>query len=85
MDVSPQQATLFIINPLSGRKVQAANWFRTHPPTEDRIARLRAKDWAALGQTSQNAGVTLNIRASSVSFRADHADHWDHGVAGQSR
>jgi heat shock protein HtpX len=45
MDVTPAQATLFIINPLSGRKVQAANWFRTHPPTEDRIARLRSHEW----------------------------------------
>ncbi len=45
MDVTPAQASLFIINPLSGRKVKAANWFRTHPPTEDRIARLRGLDW----------------------------------------
>jgi heat shock protein HtpX len=45
MDVTPAQATLFIINPLSGRKVRAGNWFRTHPPTEDRIARLRRREW----------------------------------------
>jgi len=45
MDVTPAQATLFIINPLTGRKVRAGNWFRTHPPTEDRIARLRGGDW----------------------------------------
>ncbi len=45
MDVSPAQATLFIINPLTGRKIRAGNWFRTHPPTEDRVARLRAGDW----------------------------------------
>jgi heat shock protein HtpX len=45
MDVTPAQATLFIINPLTGRQVKAANWFRTHPPTEDRIARLREGDW----------------------------------------
>ena len=45
MDVTPAQATLFIINPLTGRQVRAANWFRTHPPTEDRIARLRDGDW----------------------------------------
>lgn len=46
MDVSPQQATLYIVNPLSGRKMQFGNLFRTHPPTEDRIARLRGRDWA---------------------------------------
>ncbi len=45
MDVTPAQATLFIINPLTGRQVKAANWFRTHPPTADRVARLRAGDW----------------------------------------
>jgi heat shock protein HtpX len=45
MDVTPAQATLFIINPLTGRKAQFSSLFRTHPPTEDRIARLRAGDW----------------------------------------
>lgn len=46
MDVSPQQATLYIVNPLTGRQMQFASLFRTHPPTEDRIARLRGRDWA---------------------------------------
>ncbi|HVE94782.1 MAG TPA: zinc metalloprotease HtpX [Acidimicrobiales bacterium] len=46
MDVQPAQASLFIVNPLTGRHVRAKNWFRTHPPTEDRVARLRAGDWA---------------------------------------
>jgi heat shock protein HtpX len=45
MNVSPAEATLFIINPLTGRKAQFGNLFRTHPPTEDRIARLRGGDW----------------------------------------
>ena len=45
MNVTPAEATLFIINPLSGREVKAANFFRTHPPTEDRIARLRSGEW----------------------------------------
>ncbi|MDP1793877.1 MAG: zinc metalloprotease HtpX [Acidimicrobiales bacterium] len=45
MDVSPQQATLYIVNPLTGRKAKFGNFFRTHPPTEDRIARLRNRDW----------------------------------------
>ena len=41
MDVNPAQAQAYIINPLTGRKVQAARWFMTHPATEERIARLR--------------------------------------------
>jgi heat shock protein HtpX len=45
MDVSPQQATAYIINPLTGRKVEFANLFSTHPPTADRIARLRSSQY----------------------------------------
>jgi heat shock protein HtpX len=43
MNVDPAQATAYIINPLSGRKVNFANLFTTHPPTEERIARLRGR------------------------------------------
>jgi len=43
MDVNPAQATAYIINPLTGRKVNFAGLFQTHPPTADRIARLRAQ------------------------------------------
>ena len=42
MDVQPAQAQAFIVNPLTGRKVQFANLFSTHPPTAERIARLRS-------------------------------------------
>ena len=42
MDVQPAQASAFIVNPLTGRKVGFANLFRTHPETSERIARLRA-------------------------------------------
>jgi len=45
MQVQPAQASMFIINPLTGRKVQFANLFMTHPPTADRVARLRSGDW----------------------------------------
>jgi heat shock protein HtpX len=38
--VGPAEAHLFIVNPLTGRRVQFANLFSTHPPTEARIARL---------------------------------------------
>ncbi|MEO9224655.1 MAG: hydantoinase/oxoprolinase N-terminal domain-containing protein, partial [Acidimicrobiales bacterium] len=45
MDVDPAQATAYIINPLTGREARFSNLFRTHPPTEDRRARLRNRDW----------------------------------------
>ncbi len=41
MEIDPAQATAYIINPLTGRKVNFAGWFQTHPPTAERIARLR--------------------------------------------
>jgi heat shock protein HtpX len=44
MNVNPAEATAYIINPLTGRKVNFANLFSTHPPTEERIARLRSFD-----------------------------------------
>jgi heat shock protein HtpX len=47
MDVNPAQATAYIVNPLTGRKISFANLFTTHPPTEERVARLRARDRVA--------------------------------------
>ena len=41
MDVAPAQAQKYIVNPLTGRKVNFSNLFTTHPPTEDRVQRLR--------------------------------------------
>ena len=41
--VSPAEAHLFIVNPLAGRRgVGFAGLFSTHPPTDERIARLEA-------------------------------------------
>ncbi len=45
MNVEPAQAQKYIVNPLTGRRIQFAKWFTTHPPTEERVARLRAGDW----------------------------------------
>jgi heat shock protein HtpX len=45
MNVNPAQAQAYIINPLAGRKVQFANLFSTHPPTADRIRRLRTEQY----------------------------------------
>ena len=41
MDIDPAHATAYIINPLTGRKVSFAKLYSSHPPTEDRVARLR--------------------------------------------
>jgi heat shock protein HtpX len=45
MNVPPAEASMFIVNPLTGRRVQFANLFMTHPPTQERIARLRSGEW----------------------------------------
>ncbi len=47
MNIDPAHAQAFIINPLSGRKMQFSNLYTTHPPTEQRIARLRNREWAS--------------------------------------
>jgi heat shock protein HtpX len=41
MNVDPAHATAYIINPLTARKINFKTLFQTHPPTEDRVARLR--------------------------------------------
>jgi heat shock protein HtpX len=45
MEVDPAQAQAYIVNPLTGRQVQFANLFRSHPATEARVARLRSGEW----------------------------------------
>jgi heat shock protein HtpX len=40
MDANPSTAHLFIVNPLTGRAFM--NLFSTHPPIEERVARLRS-------------------------------------------
>ncbi|NWG19415.1 MAG: zinc metalloprotease HtpX [Chloroflexi bacterium] len=41
MQMNPAASSLYIINPLSGVGGMM-KWFSTHPPTEERVARLRA-------------------------------------------
>jgi heat shock protein HtpX len=46
---SPATAHLFIVSPLAGGRGAAglfARLFRTHPLTEERVARLRDRSWA---------------------------------------
>ncbi len=42
MDINPAQAQAYIVNPLSGRKVEFANLWSSHPPTAERVRRLRS-------------------------------------------
>jgi heat shock protein HtpX len=44
MQVNPAGASLAIVNPLSAARggMGVLKWFSTHPPTEDRVARLEA-------------------------------------------
>jgi len=45
VDIDPNQASAYIINPLSAQARGGggmSKWFSTHPPTEQRIARLRS-------------------------------------------
>lgn len=44
-NVAPELAQAYIVNPLSGRRVQFANLFTTHPPMAERVARLREGEW----------------------------------------
>ncbi|HEX5095117.1 MAG TPA: zinc metalloprotease HtpX [Acidimicrobiia bacterium] len=41
MNIDPAHASAFIVNPLTGRKMQFSNLFMTHPPTEERVRRLQ--------------------------------------------
>jgi heat shock protein HtpX len=45
MNISPAEAQAYIVNPLTGRKVEFANMFSTHPPTAERIRRLRSTQY----------------------------------------
>jgi heat shock protein HtpX len=45
MDIDPAHAQAYIVNPFSGRRIQFGNLWRSHPPTEDRVQRLRSGEW----------------------------------------
>jgi heat shock protein HtpX len=42
MRVNPAAASLAIVNPLRGQRMSFSGLFSTHPPTEERVARLEA-------------------------------------------
>jgi heat shock protein HtpX len=43
MNVDPAIATAYIVNPLTGRKINFSSLYSTHPPTAERVRRLRAQ------------------------------------------
>jgi heat shock protein HtpX len=45
MNVPQAEASMYIINPFSGRKANFSQLFMTHPPTADRIRRLESGEW----------------------------------------
>ncbi len=62
---SPSQASLFIVNPFRGRGL--ASWFSTHPPTAERVRRLRALNLGYAYQPdvrTPSAGTPAGGRAS---------------------
>ena len=49
LPVAPAQASHYIVNPLVNRRVSFSELFTTHPPAEERIRRLRSREWAWAG------------------------------------
>jgi heat shock protein HtpX len=47
--VRREMAPMYISSPFGGRERSSflANWFSDHPPTADRIAKLRSREWAS--------------------------------------
>jgi heat shock protein HtpX len=45
MNIQPAEASMFIVNPLTGRRANFSTLFMTHPPTAERIQRLRSGQW----------------------------------------
>lgn len=66
MNASPSTAHMFIVNPLSGKSLMSL--FSTHPPLEERIARLRGQ------RGSGGPGVTRNPPGPPPSRGSDF---WD--------
>lgn len=63
MDANPSTAHMFIVNPLSGRSMMS--WFSTHPPLEDRIARLRGTPPMSTGKVESGGDKgAANARAA---------------------
>jgi heat shock protein HtpX len=63
MNASPATAHMFIVNPLSGRSM--LNLFSTHPPLEERIARLRGTQPPSSQRKTESSTDTKEARAKA--------------------
>jgi heat shock protein HtpX len=64
MDANPSTAHMFIVNPLSGRSMM--RWFSTHPPLEERIARLRGTPPPSTGRVESGGGDSRTANAKAA-------------------
>ena len=64
MDANPSTAHMFIVNPLSGKSMM--RWFSTHPPIEERVARLRGVQPPSPGGKSEKRNDTQEARARAA-------------------
>jgi heat shock protein HtpX len=69
MDANPSTAHMFIVNPLSGQRMAAL--FSTHPPIEDRVARLMGQTPRPMAQTPGGGGHGQDTR------KQRGQDFWD--------
>jgi len=63
MQAEPATAHMFIANPLSGRNL--TKWFSTHPPIEDRVARLRGTKIIRNTEGSEQSGQNMTSQAKN--------------------
>jgi heat shock protein HtpX len=63
MNANPSTAHMFIVNPLSGKSLMSL--FSTHPPLEERIARLRGSRPSA-GRKIDSGGYNRETRAKAA-------------------
>jgi heat shock protein HtpX len=63
MNANPSTAHMFIVNPLSGKRMMSL--FSTHPPLEERIARLRGSRPSA-GSKIDSGGNSRETRAKAA-------------------
>jgi heat shock protein HtpX len=64
MAANPATAHMFIVNPLSGRSMLSL--FSTHPPIEERIARLRGVRPPSSGRKAESGPDTKEARARAA-------------------
>ncbi|WP_421915718.1 zinc metalloprotease HtpX [Mesorhizobium sp.] len=81
---NPATAHLFIINPLSGERMD--NLFSTHPSTENRIAALQAmaREMGGSGAASETAGAPGRASAPRQAEERQPSGPWDRAARPQA-